>query len=170
MASKRKSDSTSRRAPPHNVLDARVRSVLRGERPQCIGDPSFHLLKFLPLYKLAMFALRRSAATAFRGAHLVSARSFSGNKSFQDVVREALEENNMGARADSILNNLEEAAVTRTDIALHLNDSDWGDIGVKVGERVVLKNAFQSAGAVRTKLTRQFSRGGTVGTHHQRSL
>eukprot|EP00942_MAST-04A_sp_MAST-4A-sp1_P007821 g7821.t1 len=100
---------------------------------------------------------------------LMNKASFS-SQSFDDVIRNALSDNGMGGRADDILSHLEDAAVTRTDIALKLSEKDWSDIGVKVGERIVLQKAISDAGATTETLTRQYSRGGKVGTHHQRSL
>jgi|TARA_B110000003_G_scaffold258762_1_gene278207 hypothetical protein len=91
-------------------------------------------------------------------------------QSFDSIVRDALGDNGMADRADTILGHLNEAAVTRTEIATKLNDQDWSDIGVKVGERVVLQKALAEAGGSTEPLQRQFSRGGKVGTHHQRSL
>ena len=61
---------------------------------------------------------------------------------FDSIVRKALSENGMSDRADTILGLLSDAAVTRTEVAMKLDDDDWDDIGVKVGERVVLQNAF----------------------------
>ena len=100
---------------------------------------------------------------------LLNKATFS-SQSFDDVVRGALTDNGMGGRADDILKHLEEAAVTRADIASKLSEKDWSDIGVKVGERIVLQKAISDAGATTETLRRQYSRGGKVGTHHQRSL
>ena len=108
-----------------------------------------------------------ASVTTKQGSHLVAPFS---SKSFDSIVREALSENGMSDRADTILGHLSDAAVTRTEIAMKLNDSDWNDIGVKVGERVVLQKALAEAEGSTEPLQRQFSRGGKVGTHHQRSL
>ena len=113
-------------------------------------------------------AVPRIARAAAKPSFVAKA-GFS-SKSFEDVVRSALADNDMGDRADSIMSFLEDAAVTRTDVALRLNEKDWSDIGVKVGERIVLQKALSESGATTEPLTRQYSRGGKVGTHHQRSL
>ena len=113
-------------------------------------------------------ALPKFASVTLKQGPRISA-PFS-SQSFDSIVREALSENGMSDRADTILGHLTDAAVTRTEIAMKLNDSDWNDIGVKVGERVVLQKALAQAEGSTEPLQRQFSRGGKVGTHHQRSL
>ena len=68
--------------------------------------------------------------------------------------------------------HLFQKSIIETDLygELKLSEKDWSDIGVKVGERIVLQKAISDAGATTETLTRQYSRGGKVGTHHQRSL
>jgi len=108
------------------------------------------------------------------GAQIRRIRDYRGfapaaGANFPDFIRDALATNGMVEEADGVLGKLAAAKVKDAKVASKLTNEDWRDIGVNVGERIVIQDAVESQLAAKPKLARMGSRGGVMDTH-QRSL
>jgi|TARA_B100000780_G_C20956447_1_gene381631 hypothetical protein len=71
--------------------------------------------------------------------------------------------------ADSVLKKLAASKVKDANVASKLTNDDWREMGVNVGERIVIVEALESHLSAKPKLARMGSRGGSI-DKHQRSL
>ena len=88
---------------------------------------------------------------------------------FPDVIRDALASGGLVEEADTVLDKLSAAKITDVKVAVKLTNDDWSHIGVNIGERIIIQEALESHKAVKPKLGRMASRGGSP-DKHQRSL
>jgi|TARA_B110000208_G_scaffold131109_1_gene158940 hypothetical protein len=93
----------------------------------------------------------------------------AASAAFPDIVRDALANGGMVEEADAVLSKLDSAKVKDANIASKLTNDDWRDLGVNVGERIVIQEALESHLSAKPKLARMGSRGGAP-DKHQRSL
>ena len=88
---------------------------------------------------------------------------------FPDVIRDALASGGLVEEAETVLDKLSAAKITDVKVAVKLTNDDWSHIGVNIGERIIIQEALESHKAVKPKLGRMASRGGSP-DKHQRSL
>ena len=120
------------------------------------------------MLKLLPRILRRPSAQMRR---IKDYRGFApaATANFPDVIRDALATQGLVDSADEVLSKLNSAKINDVKVAVKLTNDDWRELGINIGERIVIQEALESHMAVKPKLNRMGSRGG-VPDKHQRSL